>query len=278
LGVPVVAVPAGAGGLTPDDAAAAIDAVERSGRRARALYDIPDFNNPLGTRMPLGWRRALLELLHERGTLLFEDDPYGMFCYDGERLPPLKALDERRGVIYLGSFSKTLFPGLRMGYLVVDQEAQLPSGQPTTLAAELSKVKSLTTVNTSPLVQAIVGGILIESGGSLSRLVQEKLPFYRTNRDHMVQRLSEHLGHTPEVRWNRPEGGFFLTVDLPFAFDDACLESCARDYGVICCPMAFFALTSGRERQVRLSFSYVTPEEIDQGVERFARFVKERLA
>ena len=277
LGVPVVPVPASARGLTPDDAAAAIDAVERSGRRARALYDIPDFNNPLGTRMPLAWRRALLELLHERGTLLLEDDPYGMFCYDGERLPPLKALDERRQVVYLGSFSKTLFPGLRMGYLVADQEVVLPSGQPSTLAAELSKVKSLTTVNTSPLMQAVVGGILIEHGGSLSALVEERVPFYRANRDCMVRCLREQLGHTPGVRWNCPEGGFFLTVDLPFVFDDACLESCARDHGVICCPMTYFALTPGRERQVRLSFSYVTPEQIEEGVARFAGFVRQRL-
>jgi (S)-3,5-dihydroxyphenylglycine transaminase len=278
LGVTVAAVPAGDRGLTPDAAAAAIAAVERSGRRARALYDIPDFNNPLGTRMPLAWRHALLELAHERGVLLLEDDPYGMFDYDGARLPPLKALDAHGDVIYLGSFSKTLFPGLRMGYLIADQEAALSSGKPSTLAAELSKVKSLTTVNTSPLVQAIVGGILLENGGSLAALMRRKLPFYRANRDCMLRCLGERLGDMPALRWNCPEGGFFLTVDLPFAFDDGCLESCAGDYGVICCPMAYFACSPGRERQVRLSFSYVTPEQIEEGVARFARFVRSRAA
>src|SRR5258708_27503796 len=101
-----------------------------------------------------------------------------MFDYGAARLPPLKALDAHRDVIYLGSFSKTLFPGLRMGYLVADQDAVLPSGRMSTLAAELSKVKSLTTVNTSPLVQAVVGGILIENGGPLPPPVPGKPAFY----------------------------------------------------------------------------------------------------
>jgi (S)-3,5-dihydroxyphenylglycine transaminase len=278
LGITVTAVPGTEQGMTPAAAAAAMDAVTQRGLRPRALYDIPDFNNPLGTRMPLAWRRELIDLARQRGVLLFEDDPYGMFDYDGARLPPLKALDPGGQVIYLGSFSKTLFPGLRMGYLVLGQDAKLPSGGASTLAAELSKVKSLLTINTSPLVQALVGGILIENGGSLRGLVERKLPFYRANRDRMLHCLGERLGGLPGVEWNRPQGGFFLTVGLPFAFDDACLESCARDYGVICCPMSYFALTPGRERQVRLSFSYVTPEQIEEGVARFARFVRQRLA
>jgi (S)-3,5-dihydroxyphenylglycine transaminase len=80
------------------------------------------------------------------------------------------------------------------------------------------------------------------------------------------------------VSWNRPAGGFFITLDLPFEFDADCLEECARDFGVICCPMTFFSLTAGRERQVRLSFSYVSPAEVDEGIARFARFVRHRAA
>src|SRR6185295_10021539 len=140
LGVPVVAVPTGESGLDPATAARTIAEVERSGRRPRALYDIPDFNNPLGTRMPVAARRELLALCAERGVLLFEDNPYGMFCYDGAPLPTLKALDEPGVVVYLGSFSKSLFPGLRLGFLVADQTVTAPVPGP--LARELSKVKS----------------------------------------------------------------------------------------------------------------------------------------
>ncbi len=280
MGIPMRPVPTGGEGLDPAAVAAAIDEVRRSGRRPRALYDIPDFNNPLGTRMPVAARRELLELARAHDLLVFEDNPYGMFAYDGDPLPTLKALDEHGVVIYMGSFSKTLFPGLRLGFLVTGQEAVVlsgPAGARVPLAVELSKVKSLTTVTTSPLVQAVAGGILLENGGSLRPLVGEKLPFYRANRDRMLACLEESFGGlAPAVRWNRPAGGFFLTVDLPFEFGAAEVEACARDYGVIVCPMSFFALSGGRERQVRLSFSYVTPEQIEDGVRRFARFVRER--
>jgi (S)-3,5-dihydroxyphenylglycine transaminase len=274
LGISVVAVPSGPRGLEAAAVAAAIDAVEQSGRRVRAIYDIPDFNNPMGTRMPLGARHALLELAHRRRALIFEDDPYGMFAYDGEPLPTLKALDGNGVVIYMGSFSKTIFPGLRLGFLVADQEVALAGGRRTLLAAELSKVKSLTTVNTSPLLQAVAGGILLENQGSLASSMRQRLPFYRRNRDVMLERLAAELSGI--ATWNRPQGGFFVAVDLPFVFDVDCLESCARDDGVICCPMTYFALGPGRERQIRLSFSYVSPEQIEEGVARLARFVRRR--
>jgi (S)-3,5-dihydroxyphenylglycine transaminase len=280
LGIEMLPIPTGEEGLDPADVAAAIERVRRGGKRPRALYDIPDFNNPLGTQMPLAARRELLALLHAEGVLLFEDNPYGMFSYDGDPLPTLRALDEPGGVvIYLGSFAKTLYPGLRAGYLIADQEVVAKSGQRTSLAAELSKVKSLTTVTTAPVVQAVVGALLLENGGSLRSLVQGKLPFYKGNRDRMVACLDKELGGPAGiagVRWNRPAGGFFLTVNLPFDFDDACLQACARDYGVIVCPMSYFALTQGRERQVRLSFSYVTEAQIEEGIARFARFVQDR--
>jgi (S)-3,5-dihydroxyphenylglycine transaminase len=277
MGLTVIPVPTGEGGLEPEAVRRGIAEARRLGRRPRALYDVPDFNNPLGTRIPVQTRAELLDLAQEEGMLLWEDNPYGMFSYDGPPLPTLKALDRHGVVIYMGSFSKTLFPGLRLGYLVADQTVVLPSGKRVPLAAELSKVKSLTTVNTSTVVQAIAGGILLETGGSLRPLMDAKLPFYRANRDRMVAALEQALGGVEGVRWNRPEGGFFLTLNLPFDFTDGDLTACARDYGVIVCPMRFFALTPGRERQVRLSFSYVDGEQIAEGISRLARFVRDRV-
>jgi len=255
LGVAVVPIPSGEDGLTLEAAAAAIAETRRRGLRPRAIYDVPDFNNPLGTRVPVATRKALIELADREGVLLFEDNPYGMFCFDGEPLPTMKALDQSLGrgvVVYMGSFSKTLYPGLRVGYLVADQRVTGPAA-PATLAQELSKVKSLTTVNTSHLVQAIAGGLLLENGGSLKRIVAQRLPFYRDNRDAMVGALARAFGGplAGEVTWNRPEGGFFLTVNLPFDFTLGDLEASARDYNVVICPMTFFSLTSARERQVR---------------------------
>ncbi len=277
LGIEVVPIAMGPNGLETAAVASAIARVRAAGGRPRALYDIPDFNNPLGTTMPVEIRRELLALLRDEGVLLFEDNPYGMFAYDAESVPTIKSLDPNGGVIYLGSFSKTLFPGLRVGYLVVDQEVVGQDASLRSLAGELSKVKSLTTVNTPPLMQATAGGLLLEAGGSLRGLVAKKLPHYRANRDTMLAALKRELAGTG-ASWNRPAGGFFLTLDLPFEFGAEELDTCARDYGVICCPMRFFALAPGRERQVRFSFSYVTPEQVESGVVGFARFVRDRQA
>lgn len=275
LGIEVTPVAMGPEGLEPAAVEAAIAKVRTAGRRPRAIYDIPDFNNPMGTSMPAAVRRELVGLLRREEVLLFEDNPYGMFVYDGAPQPTIKSLDSEAGVIYLGSFSKTLFPGLRIGYLVADQQVVGSEGTLRPLAGELAKVKSLTTVNTPPLMQAVAGGLLLEAGGSLRELVGRKLPHYRANRDAMLAALDRELAGTG-VAWNRPAGGYFLTLDLPFDFGEAELDLCARDYGVICCPMRFFALAPGRERQVRFSFSYVTPEQIERGVGAFARFVKDR--
>jgi (S)-3,5-dihydroxyphenylglycine transaminase len=277
LGLTLIPVPTGERGLDPEAVRAGIAEARRLGRRPRALYDVPDFNNPLGTRMPVDARRALLDLARGHGMLIWEDNPYGMFSYDGPPLPTLKALDEHGVVIYMGSFSKTLFPGLRLGYLVADQQVVHATGERVPLAAELSKVKSLTTINTPPVLQAIVGGILLETGGSLKPILAEKLPFYRANRDAMLTALEGALGGVEGVRWNRPEGGFFLTLTLPFDFTDDDLTACARDYGVIVCPLRFFALTAGWERQVRLSFSYIDGPRIAEGIGRLARFVRQKI-
>jgi (S)-3,5-dihydroxyphenylglycine transaminase len=291
LGVPVHPLPSGEHGLEPEAFEQAVADVRSQGMNPRALYDVPDFNNPLGTSMPLESRRQILAIAQREEVLVFEDNPYGMFAYDGEPRPTLKSLDRHRSVIYLGSFSKTLFPGLRVGFLVVDQECQVEGSvegaeKTIALAEVLSQVKSLTTVNTPPLLQAVVGGTLVRTGGSLKPLMKDKIAFYGANRDHMLAALEQRFGpgseiaaagHGGKVTWNRPEGGFFMTMDLPFEFDVKALRTCAAEYGVIVSPVSFFALSPGRERQIRLAFSYVTPEQIDEGIERLAGFIRARL-
>lgn len=280
VGVHVHPIPNGPEGLDPQALTAAIREVRQSGKNPRAIYDIPDFNNPMGTRTPLAARRELLEIAHREGVLYIEDNPYGMFSFESAPLPTLKSMDEHGDVLYLGSYSKTLFPGLRVGYMVADQEVRGADGSVTSLAYELSKVKSLTTITTPPLLQAMVGGILLENGGSLRALIPEKLAFYRQNRDRMLDSLEACFGDDPAlgVSWNRPEGGFFLTLTLPFDFNDERLTACARDYGLIVCPMSFFSILGrkgGRNHEVRLAFSYVVPDEIEEGIRRLARFVRD---
>lgn len=259
----------------------AVQAIRERGKRPRALYITPDYNNPLASCMSLEDRYRLLALAEEQELLLLEDNAYGMLSYDeGERLPTLKALDQAGVVIYIGTFSKLLFPALRLGFVVADQELILPGERTCLLATELSKVKSFTTVSTSALSQAIVGGILQEQGCSLEQLILPKVALYRTNRDTMLESLEQNFNQDPllqgRVNWNRPGGGFFLTINLPFTFAKEEMQRCAEQYGVICCPMVFFSQLGGCEQQVRLSFSSVSPEEIRAGVARFWRFVHDR--
>jgi (S)-3,5-dihydroxyphenylglycine transaminase len=215
-----------------------------------------------------------LSVAERYGLLLLEDNPYGAFSYDAPSLPTLKALDAKRSVVYLGSFAKTLFPGLRVGYLVSDQTA---TGGHGSVARAMTTVKSLTTVNTATITQAMVGAALLEHDGSLKPVVSARLPHYRANRDRIISALSRNFGTvdgaTPLVRWSHPRGGFFLVLTLPFDFGTEQLERSAADFGVIVSPMTYFSLCAGRERQVRLSFSYVDGPAIDEGVERLSRFV-----
>ncbi|CAM2064170.1 PLP-dependent aminotransferase family protein [Sulfidibacter corallicola] len=282
LGIEVVPVACGAHGIDLHDLARQVAKVRAAGKNPRAVYAIPDFNNPLGCDMPHDRREALLALADKLDFLIVEDNPYGMFGYDDVARATLKSLDRHGRVIYLGTFSKTLFPSLRLGFLVTDIRVRDEHGASRRLTEMLSPIKSLTTVNTSALLQAMVGGVLIDADYSLRRHVAPVRDHYRTNRDAMLDALE---GAFPagdplraSVTWNRPNGGFFLTMTLPFPFDDACLEACAAQAGVIVVPMSYFALTPGRANQIRLSFCANTPSEIDRGVARLAEFIRRRIA
>lgn len=281
LGIDLFPVPMHDGDLKPEEVSKALATIREQGKTPRALYHIPDFNNPLGASMSVPNRKEIIALAEAEDFLIFEDNPYGMFVYDGDAAPTMKSLDTHHRVIYMGTFSKTLFPGLRLGYVVADLEVEGLHGK-TLLATELSKVKSFLTVNTSQVLQAAVGGILLEQGGSLKKLIGEKVAFYKKNRDTMIACLEKAFrgaGIGPEqVTWNKPAGGFFLTVNLPFTFDESCVHDCARDYGTIVCPMQIFSLQPGHEQQIRLSFSYVDDVTIERGVSQLARYIKDRMS
>lgn len=255
-----------------------IDAIRAVGKRPRAFYHVPDFNNPLGTSMSQQERKDLLNLAAREDLLIFEDNPYGQFAFDAKPAPTLKSMDTHGLVIYLGTVSKTLFPGLRLGYLVADQTT---AEDGVSLAQALTKAKSNVSVNTSPILQAIVGGVLVDQQNTLKPLIAPKVDFYRDNRDTMVSALEEAVaaaGLTPEqMRCNRPAGGFFLTVKVPFVFDTEAVNQCAADYGVIVCPMRLFMMGKGRDQEIRLSFSYVTPAQIRTGIQRLVQYVTDRL-
>ncbi|GHJ45304.1 GntR family transcriptional regulator [Catellatospora sp. TT07R-123] len=281
LGIEVVPVPEGRGGLDPARVAETARAVRDSGRTPRALYLVPDFSNPSGLCLDVAARQGLLDVAEAEDFLILEDDPYGLFGLDDRPRPKLKALDTRQRVVYLGSFAKSVFPGARIGFLVADQTVVDEAGRTTLLAEELSTIKSMLTVNTSPIAQAVVGGVLVESGCSLKAANAQKIAFYRENLRGLVDALDRHLPapwrDEVGVRWNQPEGGFFAVVDVPFTADERLLEVSASRYGVLWTPMSFF-YTDGGTRSLRLSCSYLDAATVEEGVRRLAAMIRDNVA
>ncbi len=279
LDIPVTDVREGHAGLDVDHLAARCRQGRAEGRRVRACYVAPDFSNPGGARMPLAARQALLDLADREDLLLVEDNAYAFTAAEDDTLPGLKALDARRRVVHLGTFAKVGFPGARVGYAVADQRVGRAGGD-RSLARELADLKTMVTVNTSPLAQAVVGGLLLEHGRSLRALARRKAERYRSNLAHLTGALERHLppGTLPGVSWHRPAGGFFTRVDLPVPADHALLEVSADRYGVLWTPMRQFSLTDRGDRQIRLSCSYLEPDRIETGVRRLAAFLTKEAA
>ncbi|WP_347232845.1 aminotransferase class I/II-fold pyridoxal phosphate-dependent enzyme [Streptomyces silvensis] len=276
---------AAATGVDLDDLVAQVRRARAAGLRPRACYLVPDFANPSGAGIGLADRHRLLALADEHDILLLEDNPYGLFHGHRERLPTLKALDRARRVIYLGSFAKTVLPGARVGYAVADQPVRDPAtGRTAPLAAHLSKIKSMLTVNTSPIAQAVVGGKLIEHGFDLADANARARERYARNLDQVLDGLARRFRssagapHTAGIEWNTPTGGFFVVLTVPFTVDDDLLEHSARRYGVLWTPMCHFYSGAGGDRQLRLSVSLVTEDEIEEGLDRLAALVAERCS
>ncbi|WP_342669692.1 aminotransferase class I/II-fold pyridoxal phosphate-dependent enzyme [Streptomyces vietnamensis] len=277
LDVTPTAVPERESGFDCADLEAAILAERARGRRPRAFYVIPDHSNPSGTTMPLQTRLDLLDLAQRHDILLLEDSPYRMVS-PGQQLPTLKSLDQHRRVVQLGSLSKTLFPGARVGYVVADQPVVGADDTTGLLADELTKIKSMITVNTSAVSQAVVAGMLLAADGRTSELNSETAAYYgdamRVTLEELAKQFPAAEREALGVRWNEPTGGFFLSLTVPFQADNAALIRSAEEFGVIWTPMSYFYPDGGGEHTVRLSVSYLTHQEIADGAERLAHFIK----
>ncbi|MFJ8887036.1 PLP-dependent aminotransferase family protein [Streptomyces sp. NPDC102402] len=268
-------------GFSAADLEAAVREELAGGRRPRAFYVVPDHSNPSGATMGAQAREDLLRLAERYDFLILEDSPYRLVS-PGAPLPTLKSLDRARRVVHVGSYSKTVFPGARVGFVVADQRVRDADGGEQLLAAELTKIKSMVTVNTSPLGQAAVAGALLGAQGRLSQLNAGAAVRYGDAMREMLRQLDTRL---PEARrtalgvsWNEPTGGFFLTLRVPFKVGSEQLALCAQDFGVIWTPMTHFHPGAGGDHAIRLSTSSLTPAEIHEGIARLVRFVEAQCA
>jgi (S)-3,5-dihydroxyphenylglycine transaminase len=201
-----------------------------------------------------------------------------MFRYEGQQVPPMMALDTEGMVIYLTTYSKTLAPGLRVGAAVLPETLFGDRQASRALWGSLVRRKSVSTLNTSQISQAVVGGLLLQNNCSLRNWIQPAVAWYRQNRDAILEELGALFqGSAPGVHWNRPSGGFFLCLDLPFEFDSGAVVECAMKYGVTVMPMRFFSFDDSQDRRIRLAFSASDPDSIRTGVRALARYVNTRI-
>jgi monomeric phenylalanine-4-hydroxylase len=249
------------------------------GKRVKLVYVIPDYQNPSGACMSIGNRLKLLELARQYNFLIIEDSVYNSFTYAQKKHPTLKSLDTSNRVIYVGSFSKSLFPGLRVGVIAADQVMENEFGENVLLIDEMVKVKAQLTNNTSTISQAILGGVLVELNFSLSDWSKPKFESYKKKRNAIVEALNKNIkifadSWAREITWNEPDGGFFIKMALPFAIDIAEVLQCAEKFNVIFCPMRNFYLETGGENEIRLTFSNLSLDQIEKGIAQLAAFLK----
>ncbi len=253
----VVPVPTAAGSGADLDA---LEALLAGGLRPRFFYTVPVGHNPLGSTLSAPARRRLVTLARRYRMPVVEDDVYGFLSY-GDPAPPLRALDPE-WVVYLGSFSKIVAPGLRAGWMVA----------PAELVPRLSMVKHAGDVDTCTFSQRVLCAFLDRGlmAGHLARLRST----YRERRDAMLGALDRWF--PAEARWHPPDSGLFVWVELPRRVDTrSLLRSAVDEARVAFCPGDAFALGAARHGAhcMRLSFADATPGEIDEGMERLGRVV-----
>jgi DNA-binding transcriptional MocR family regulator len=224
--------------------------------RPAFLYTIPTFQNPAGVTLSRERRLRLAEIAGARSLRILEDDPYGLVRFEGEPLPTLFELEGGRNVIYSSSFSKTIAPGLRVGYLLV----------PEAMAVALEDVVASTYISPALVTQATVLEFL--NRGLLEPNLERTRGLLCARRDAMFEALERELAG--RARWSRPEGGYFLWLDLPEGTDATELLGRAAAAGVTFVPGSDFG---GERNSARLAFSFASPAEIDEGVSRLAGLV-----
>ncbi len=261
-------------GMPIDALESTLDRLQAEGRRPKFIYTIPNFQNPGGVTMSLARRRRLVQVARERELLVLEDNPYGLLRYEGEALPTLYSLDAENAsppsggggsdlVVYLGTFSKILSPGLRLGWAVA----------PRPVLEKLNLGKQGSDLCSSPVTQMFVAAYFAERDGDRPAWVAyvERLKeLYRRRRDVMLEALEEHFGG--RASWTRPEGGLFIWATLDGSVDTT--DLLARSEGVAFVP-GRAAYVDGRRgsSSMRLNFAGVPEADIREGIRRIGKIM-----
>jgi 2-aminoadipate transaminase len=252
-------------GLQVDLLEAKLAALQRENRRPKFLYTVPTFQNPAGATLSLERRHQLVELAEKYDFLIVEDDPYGRLRFRHEPLPSLKSLDRHGRVILLRTFSKTLAPGLRTGYVVGSAE----------ILRQITILKQAADLCSPALNQYIVAEMM--QNGAMERYIQKVVEVYRGKEEAMAAALQAGLGSLP-VRWNEPDGGMFFWVQLPEGVDSGALLPLAIEEGVAYVKgSAFYPGGISGHNCMRLNFSNPSLAQIETGIARLSNIITASL-
>jgi 2-aminoadipate transaminase len=250
-------------GMRTTELEAALDELERTGRRPKFIYTVPNFHNPGGVTMSLERRRSLVRIAGERELLVLEDNPYGLLRYEGDPPSPLLLLDGGVYVMYLGTFSKILSPGIRLGWVVA----------PPPVLEKINLGKQAADLCTSTLSQLMVQAYFAEH--RWRDYVESLTEIYRARRDTMLDALADHF--PPQADWTRPSGGLFIWATLPDFIDTTDLLARALRENVAFVP-GEAAFLDGRGRgSMRLNFSGSDEDAIREGIRRIGEVVTEQV-
>ncbi|WP_143220053.1 PLP-dependent aminotransferase family protein [Actinomadura sp. CNU-125] len=249
------------GGLEPVALRETLDRLRREGRRVKFLYTVPTFQNPAGVTLTTARRAQILEICTEYDVLIVEDNPYGLLRYDGEPVRALRADDDR--VIYLGSFSKTIASGLRVGWVLA----------PHAVRAKLVLAAESAILCPSNFSQLAVREYL--STQPWREQIKDFRELYRERRDAMLDALAQQM---PDgCTWTRPEGGFFVWLTLPEGLDSKAMSPRAIAERVAYVPGTGFYADGSGQRHMRLSYCFPEPARIREGVRRLAGVIEQEL-
>ncbi|MCG5215647.1 aminotransferase-like domain-containing protein [Streptosporangium soli] len=249
-------------GLVPADLAETIARLERAGRRLKFLYTIPSFQNPAGVTLNLARRREVLEICQRAGLLVVEDNPYGLLGFDGEPMRALRA-DDPEGVVYLGSFSKTLAPGFRVGWALA----------PHAVRDKLVLAMESAVLSHSSFSQLAVGQYLATQ--PWREQIKTFRELYRERRDAMLTSLEALM--PPGCTWTRPAGGFFVWMTLPEGLDSKAILPRAVAERVAFVPGTGFYADAQGAGNMRLSYCYPQPDRIREGVRRLSGVIEQEI-
>jgi 2-aminoadipate transaminase len=254
-------------GMLIDELEATLDRLEAEGRRPKFIYTIPTFQNPGGVTMSLPRRRRLVQVAAERELLVLEDNPYGLLRYEGEPLPTLYSLDGGRFVIYLGTFSKILSPGVRTGWAVA----------PGPVFEKMNTGKQGVDLCSPAFSQFFIAAYFARA--DWREYVGALRALYHRRRDVMMEALEESFGWVGSgTTWTRPEGGMFVWATLPDYIDTTDLLARALRANVAFVPGRAAYLDGRGGSEMRLNFSGSTDENIREGVRRIGAVVQEQVA